>query len=253
VSATVVAASGGEPVDTGQPVPASKRDLWIVFWIFPTFFGLFGVIFVLLARVIPPPRPDVTTDQKVQWFAAHATTIQIGFGAVCVVFGGAAIANGYVAYQMKRMTSGPTFAYAYMGAMAVGTLPGLLLVALCFSAATFRPDREPRIVALLYDLGMLSFNGSLGCFATGYLAFAIAILYDKNQIFPKWLAYVSIWQIVTEVIATQMWVSPAGPYAWNGAIAFWLAVIVFGFWLNCQGIFLKIATDRQPAGSRPPD
>ena len=235
------------------PASASKRDLWVVFWIFPAFFGLFGVIFVLLGRVIPPPRPDITTAQKVEWFHAHATTIQIGFAAVCVVFGGAAIANGYVSYQMKRMSSGPTFAYAYMGAMAVGTVPGLLLVAICFLAATFRADRQPRLVGMLYDLGMLSFNGSLGCFSTAYLAFAIAILYDRNRIFPKWLAYLSIWQIVTEFIATQMWVARAGAFAWNGSIAFWLAVIVFGLWLNCQLLMLKKATDNQPAGSRPSD
>lgn len=252
MSAVVSTEAGDESVESGLPA-ASKRDLWIVFWIFPAFFGLFGVIFVFLGRVIPPPRPDITTDQKVQWFAAHAATIQIGFAAVCVIFGGAAIANGYVAYQMKRMSSGPTFAYAYMGGMAVGTLPGLLLVAICFLAATFRPDRQPRITGMLYDLGMLSFNGSLGCFSTAYLAFAIAILYDKNQIFPKWLAYASIWQIVTEVIATQMWVLRAGAFAWNGSIAFWIAVLIFGFWLNCQGLMLKLATDRQPAGSRPAD
>jgi hypothetical protein len=252
VSAVVSTEADDESVESGSPA-ASKRDLWIVFWIFPAFFGLFGVIFVFLGRVIPPPRPDITTDQKVQWFAAHAATIQIGFAAVCVIFGGAAIANGYVAYQMKRMSSGPTFAYAYMGGMAVGTLPGLLLVAICFLAATFRPDRQPRITGMLYDLGMLSFNGSLGCFSTAYLAFAVAILYDKNEIFPKWLAYASIWQIVTEVIATQMWVLRAGAFSWNGSIAFWIAVLIFGFWLNCQGLMLKLATDRQPAGSRPAD
>jgi hypothetical protein len=233
--------------------PASKRDLNIVFWIFPVFFGVFGVVFVLLLRVIPPPRPDVGYEYMLSFFEAHHTTIRIGVAVLCLVMGGAAVANGYVAYQMKRMSSGPTFAYVYMGGMAVGTLPGLLLVAVCFLAATMRPDRQPRIVGLLYDLGMLSFNGSLGCFATAYLAFALAILLDKNAIFPKWLAYASIWQIVTEVIATQMWVFQSGPFSWNGSIAFWLAVLVFGFWLNCQGLLLKKATDRQPAGTRPPD
>ena len=90
-------------------------------------------------------------------------------------------------------------------------------------------------------------------FATAYLAFAIAILVDKNNIFPKWLAYLTIWQIVTEVIATQLWQQTSGPFAWNGSIAFWLAVIVFGVWLNCQGLMLKKATDEHPAGARPPD
>lgn len=239
-------------VESAQATPANKRDLWIIFWIFPTFFGVFGVVFVLLLRVIPPPRPDVGYEYMAEFLASHAGTIRFGVALLCLIFGGAAIANGYVAYQMRRMSCGSTFAYVYMGGMAVGTLPGLMLVAVCFVAATFRP-REPRITGLLYDLGMLSFNGSLGCFATAYLAFALGILFDANQIFPKWLAYLSIWQIVTEVIATQMWVLDSGPFAWNGSIAFWLAVIVFGIWLNCQGLMLKNATDRQSAGTRLPD
>lgn len=231
----------------------TKRDLHITFWIFPSFFGVFGVVFVLLLRVIPPPRPDVGPEYIVAFFESNHTSILVGLALLCAVFGGAAIANGYVAYQMRRMSSGPTFAYVYMGAMAVGVLPGMLLVAVCFWAATFRADREPRIVAMLYDLGMLSFNGSLGCFATGYLAFALGILYDRNGILPKWLAYMSIWQIVTEVIATQMWVLSSGPFSWNGSIAFWLAVVVFGVWLNGQGLMLKKATDLQPAGTRVAD
>ena len=36
-----------------------------------------------------------------------------------------------------------------------------------------------------------------------------------------------IWQIITEVIATQMFVFRSGPFAWNGSIAFWWAVVVF--------------------------
>ena len=83
-------------------------------------------------------------------------------------------------------------------------------------------------LALLYDLGLLSYVGSLGCFSTAYFAFAIAILYDKNQIFPKWLAYVSIWQIVTEIMAVPVFISKAGPFAWNGSISFWKGTVIFG-------------------------
>ena len=57
-----------------------------------------------------------------------------------------------------------------MGSLAVGALPGCLLVAFCFLTATFRPDRDPQLLALLYDLGLLSYVGSLGCFTTAYFA-----------------------------------------------------------------------------------
>lgn len=244
---------GADPVDSGPSAPAGKRDVWLVFWIVPAFFTAFGVIFFALARVMPPPRPDITADQMAHFFHAHALTIQIGFGVLILIVGGAGAANGIITYHMKRMTAGSAMAYAYMGGMSVGVLPGCLLVAFCFLTAVYRPSRDPQILALLYDLGLLSYVGSLGCFATMYFAFAVAILYDKNQIFPKWLAYVSIWQIVTEIMAVPVFVSKAGPFAWNGSISFWLGVVIFGIWLSCVIVFLKKATERQPVDEPPLD
>jgi hypothetical protein len=245
------ASSRVETAASGRPARAGKRDVWLVFWIVPAFYTAFGVIFFALARVMPPPRPDVTTDQMVHFFHVHTLTIQIGFGILVLIVGGAGVANGIVGYHMKRMTVGSVMAYSYIGAMSVGALPGCLLVAFCFLAAVYRPGRDPQVLALLYDLGLLSYVGSLGCFSTAYFAFAVAILYDKNRIFPKWLAYVSIWQIVTEIMAVPVFVSKAGPFAWNGSIAFWLGVVVFGFWLSCVIVFLMKATERQPVDEPP--
>ncbi len=233
---------GAAPVASETPAPAGKRDVWLIFWIVPAFYAAFGVIFFALARTMPPPRPDITTDQMARFFLDHASTIQIGFGLLVVIVGGAGVANGIVVYHMKRMTVGFVLAYTYLGAMAVGALPGCLLVAFCFLVATLRPDRDPGLMALLYDLGLLSYVGSLGCFSAAYFAFAIAIFYDRNEIFPKWLAYVSIWQIVTELLATPVFVSKAGPFAWNGSIAFWMGTVVFGIWLMAVITFLKKAT-----------
>ncbi|MGH3637699.1 MAG: hypothetical protein ACRDUX_01580 [Mycobacterium sp.] len=229
-----------------QPPKAGKRDVWLVFWIVPAFYMAFGVIFFALARVMPPPRPDITEDQMTRFFLDHSTTIKIGFGLLILIVGGAGVANGIVAYHMKRMTAGSVLAYAYIGSMAVGALPGCLLVSFCFLTATLRPDRDPELMALLYDLGLLSYVGSLGCFTTAYFAFAIAILYDRNEIFPKWLAYVTVWQIVTEILAVPVFFSKAGPFAWNGSISFWMGTVVFGIWLSCVIMFLKKANELQP-------
>ena len=86
-----------------------------------------------------------------------------------------------------------------------------------------------------------------------YFAFAIAIFYDRNEIFQKWLAYISIWQIVTEIIATPVFILKAGPFAWNGSISFWMGTVVFGIWLMCVITFLKKATELQPADEPPLD
>ncbi|MEZ0338945.1 hypothetical protein ACAG25_03060 [Mycobacterium sp. pV006] len=235
------------PAATAEHPGTGKPDVRLITWFFPAWYGVFGVIICVLARVTPPPRPDVTAADKVAFFAENGLTIQIGFALLLILLGGAAVTNGLVAYQIKRMSVGSVFAYGYIGGMGVGALPGFLLVAVCFLTATFRPERDPELVSLLYDVGMLSYNGSLGCFTAAYLVFAIAILYDKNNIFPKWFAYVTIWQIVTEVIATQMFVFQSGPFAWNGSLAFWWSVVVFSAWLGLLILLLKKAAEREPA------
>ncbi|MCW2732423.1 MAG: hypothetical protein JWR13_3239 [Mycobacterium sp.] len=250
-TASTAAESDSAPTATDGVRRAGKRDVWIVFWIVPAFYTLFGVIFFALAKVMPPPRPDITTAQKVEFFAVHGTTIQIGFTLLILVVGGAGVSNGIVVFHMKRMTVGSVFAYGYLASMAVGALPGCLLVAFCFLAATFRNGRDPEILALLYDLGLLSYVGSLGCFSAAYFVFAVAILYDKSGIFPKWLAYVSIWQIVTEILAVPVFISKAGAFAWNGSISFYMGTVVFGIWLCCVITFLKKATELQPSDEAP--
>ncbi|ORW01414.1 hypothetical protein [Mycobacterium kyorinense] len=233
---------------TDAAAPQRNIDLRIAFWVVPAFYTLFGLIFVPLTRVMPPPRPDVTAEQMGDFLHQHAVTIQIGFALLMVIIGFAGVANGIVVFEIKRMSVSPAFAYAYLGALAVGALPGCLMAAISFLAAVFRPDRDPQIVAMLYDLTFLSFVGSLGCFSAAYLVFAIAILLDANGVFPKWLGYISIWQIVTELLAAPVFVFRSGPLAWNGSISFWMGTAIFGFWEVCLIVLLKMAVDRQPVG-----
>jgi hypothetical protein len=242
MSTATVAEPGVAEVDR-----RATRDVRIVYWAFAVFYLVLSVGVVLFGRATPPPRPDVTDLQAAQWFDKHHLGIQIGFAALLILAGGAAVANGIIGYYMKRMSSGSVLAYAYIGAMGVGAVPGFQVLLVCWLTATFRPHRSPGILHLLYDLGMLSYNGSLGCFTTAYLVLAIAILYDRNRIFPKWFAYVSVWQIVTEVLATQMWVFHSGAFAWNGLITFYIAVFIFGLWIACLLPIMWFAGIRETA------
>jgi hypothetical protein len=210
-----------------------KIDQWVCWWTIPVFYNIFGLIFVVLTRVMPPPRPDVGPEQVVAFFAAHSLTIRIGFGLLMIFIGFTGVANGLIALQIKRMSVSPVFAYGYIAALVVGALPGCLLAAFSFIAAAFRPDRDPQLTAMLYDLGLLSFVGSLGCFATQNTVLALAIFLDRNDILPKWLAYMSIWMIVTELLAGPVFIFKSGPLAWNGSISFYIGTAVFVVWQIC--------------------
>jgi hypothetical protein len=183
VTATATAPPTDPSVDV-EPTFEGKRDLTICWWITVVFYALFGVIFVPLTRVMPPPGPGMSTAEITDYFRDNATTIQIGFVLLMIVIGFGSISNGLIAYQMTRMSVSNVFAYSYITTLAVGALPGCLFAALAFLAAVFRSDTDPEILSLLYDTAFLTFVGSLGCFATNYVIFAIAVLMDRNNIFP---------------------------------------------------------------------
>jgi len=231
----------------------AKLDLWICWWAFPVFYSLFGLIFVVLTKVMPPPRPGVDAEQIGRFFDDNATTIKLGFALLLVFIGLAGVTNALVAVQMKRMSVKPVFAYAYIATLAVGAIPGCLFAAFAFLAAVFRPDRDPQLIALLYDIGLLTFVGSLGCFTANYLVLAIAIFLDQNRIFPRWMAYITFWQIATELLAAPVFIFQKGAFAWNGAIAFWEGTLIFATFLGCLIILLRRAIEQWPAGEPVPE
>jgi hypothetical protein len=227
-----------------------KIDLWLTWWTIPLFYGVQGIIYVPLTRLMPPRRPDISAAQIAEFFHAHALGIKVGFGLLMVVAGFVGTANGLIAYQIRRMSVSPAFCYAFIATLAVGATPGFLLGAFAFLTAVFRPDRSPETLMLLYDLAFLSYIGSLGCFAAAWAVLGIAVLLDKNDIYPKWFGYATIWQIVTEFLAALVWAFRAGPFAWNGAVTFYIDTAVYVFWQVCQFYVLYRAIQKQHLGKQ---
>ena len=242
---TRTAAVAAIPTTAGRPLRANL-DQWMCWWSIPIFYNLFGLIFVYFTKLMPPPSPGLTQDEIVVFIRTNATNLQIGFVLLALTLGLASLSSGIIVVQMRRMSSARVLAYAYLAVLAVAALPGCLFCGFMFVLAAFRPDRDPRILVLLYDMGLLSFIGSLGCFVIQYLVFAIAIVLDKRAIFPKWLGYMSIWGLVTELVAVPTWIFRGGPYAWNGAISFWLGTAVFVVWETCLVASLYKAVKGQP-------
>lgn len=222
------------------------RDQWICWWSIPIFYGLFGLIFVYLGKVMPPPAPGLTQAETLEFIRTNAGKMQWAWALLNLSLGFASMSSGLIVVQMKRMSVSPALGYGYLAALSVAALPGCIFCGLMFSLAAFRPDRNPALVSLLYDMGLLSFVGSLGCFFTQYLVFAIAIFLDERDIFPKWLAYMSIWGAVTELVAVPIWMFRSGPYAWNGLISFWLGTLIFVVWEFFLVVCLYRAIQRQP-------
>jgi hypothetical protein len=70
----------------------------------------------------------------------------------------------------------------------------------------------------------------MGVFLIGSLIWMVAILLDKNRVFPKWFGYLNLCNALTEVVVAPCWIFRRGVFAWDGEIAWWLDMVVFGIY-----------------------
>jgi hypothetical protein len=222
-----------------------KLDQWICFWSIPFFYTLFGLIFVLLGGIMPPQSPTASVDEIVAYMTMPS--LGLGMALLSLTLGLASLASGIIVVQMRRMEGvSPALPYAYLTALAVAGVPGCLFPGLVFALGGFRPEYDPQVQVLLYEVGFLSFVGSLGVFTIQYLVFAIAIFLDKREIFPRWLGYLTIWALMTELVAIPVWITRTGPFAWDGLLAFYQGTVIFVTWEFLMCVCLYKAIKNQP-------
>jgi hypothetical protein len=91
----------------------------------------------------------------------------------------------------------------------------------------------------------------MGVFLIGSLIWMTAILLDKNRVFPKWFAYLNLCNALTEVVVAPSWIFHVGVFAWNGVIAWWINVVVFGLYTGAFIYLLRCMILREDFGAGP--
>ncbi len=230
---------------TSRPRHGSRKlDQWIALWIVPFFFTLFGIVFVPLSGMMPPRSPGRSSSQIVDFMQSH--DLLIACAILTASFGLAPLTNSVYLIQIKRMSVSPVFRYSVMVGSMTGAIVGMLFPMFCFGLGAFRSGYEPSTLAMLYDFGYLAYIGSLGCFCVMWMAFGLAIILDENHILPKWLGYYTVWQYVTELMAAPVWISTSGPFAWDGLMTFWFAMVLYVPWQVIVYVCIYRAIKEQP-------
>jgi hypothetical protein len=228
-----------------------KRELWFAWYATLAFYNMYTVVFFVLSRTQPPGKPWLTPHQVVGWFADHHTGLLVGFGFIFLLGGFSATSIAMITYSIRRMSVSRVYAYSYLILYAVAAVPGFLFICVAMTVSELRPARSATTQQWLYDLGFLSFSGTMGVFLVGSLIWMTAILLDKNNVFPKWFGYLNLCNALTEVVVAPSWIFQRGPLAWNGVIAWWIDVVVFGIY---TGVFIYLTRQmilREDFGSGP--
>jgi hypothetical protein len=228
-----------------------KLELWIAWWALVVFYQLYGLLFFVITRVQPPPDPWWDAPRIVQWFADHHYGLLIGFSIVFLITGMLGACNALIAYSMRRMSVSPAFAYSYLVIYSLSAVPGMLLTCLALVVGAMRPDRDPELISWLYDFAFMAFDGTMGVFLIGSLVWMVAILIDKNRVFPKWFAYLNLCNALTEVVVAPAWIFKDGVLAWDGAITWWIDMVVFVIYTAVFITLLRKMIVREDFGTGP--
>lgn len=222
----------------------SKRELRLTWYATVAFYQMYAVVFFLFTHIQPPGQPWYDPREVSQWFARHHGGLLFGLALIFALGGLSATSIGLITYSIRRMSVSRAFAYSYLILYSVSAVPGFMFICVALTAGAMRPDRDPKLQQWLYDLGFLSFAGTMGVFLIGSLVWMTAILLDTNGVFPKWFGYLNLCNALTEVVVAPSWIFQRGMFAWNGLISWWVDVVVFGLYTGVFILLLKRMIDR---------
>ena len=228
-----------------------KRELWFCWYSTVAFYILYAVVFFLITRTQPPGKPWLSPAQSVEWFHDRTWGLRVGFALIFVLGGWSATAIALISYSIRRMSVSRAYAYSYLVLYLISAVPGFMFICIAMTTGALRPERSAAQHQLLYDFGFLSFAGTMGVFLIGSLIWMAAILLDKNGVFPKWFGYLNLCNALTEVVTAGSWFFIRGTLAWNGAIVWWIDVVVWGFYTVVFIYLLRDVIIRDDFGTGP--
>ena len=197
-----------------------------------------GVVYVVALFIgwwfvggfFPLHEPSAGADEIAEFFRGDIFGIRVGM--VIIMWGAAAFLFfvSTMAHFVERIEgcNGPLSKTMIMAGYANAMLT--FYPPLWWLTNAFRPmERTAEQIYLLNDIAWLQFIGGLSLIMPMFLVVAYAVLNDKNDkpVFPRWLAYLSIWVFVLFLPDQLLFFFKDGPFAWDGLFAFWIPLTVF--------------------------
>jgi hypothetical protein len=236
--------------DAAFSAPTQRLCVYAGLLMIPAFFLGLGV----LARWIPPPAPGTSATDLAALFEANRTGIRVGLWVTCM---GCALLAPFFAVmttQVRRVEGRRSPLATTQAISAACAVLEFIFPLFAWQAAAYRPERDPALVQLMFDLGWLPFLGIVSTFVVQVLAVAVAILRDPRDepIFPRWGAYLQVFVAFGVSGGSCVVFFQDGPLAWDGLIAWWLLVAAFFVWMIGTAWLLLRAIGTEPADDGAP-
>jgi hypothetical protein len=182
---------------------------------------------------VPPPSPNRSAAEVVDFFVKNQLQIKIGLFMCLVGSGIYAAFTGAISTQLKRI-EGKHQPLQYTQLVGgAGTAVGFTMGLIIWYTCAYRPEADPIMTQRLNDMAWFIWVGWAYLPAAQTIATGVAILKDHrpDPVFPRWLGYCSLWCSLLYLPGGLAVFFFSGPLAWNGLITWWLLVIAYFIWV----------------------
>ena len=214
------------------------------------FFWPFAATVVANFQYILPPSAADSAVKVVAEYLANTTRIRVA--TVIFIFSSILYTTWSVSIiQMvrRRERQWPILFNIMMVAVACEVVV-VMFIGFFFGAAAWRPgETSPDVTQAFNDLGWLGVLFTGAPFALFQLALAASILMDRSARppFPRWSAYLNIFASFFMCEACLLLFFKTGPFSQDGALVFYVPMIVFFVWIITFSILTVRAINAEAA------
>jgi hypothetical protein len=197
--------------------------------------------------LFPPISPAASPQAIAHFYQTDTTLLRAGLLLAFAAFGLWGPFVAAISTQLRRIPNlSPVLAKTQQVAGAASYV-FLLMPLLIFSAAAFRPDRNPSVLQGMNDIGWFTLIMPIMPFIPQAMAIGVAVLQDNGPepLFPRWFGYFNLWVAVLFVPGGLLTFFKTGPFDWRGMFALWIPFAVFTIWIVGLGYMLDRAIRRE--------
>lgn len=219
----------------------------ILWWTLPVLLILWVGAFLMFPGFHPPMAPTMPVDDVAAFYRDNTARVQ--YSMILFNWFGAGLLPilMLIAMQIRRMAHRtPILRYCVISCAAGG--PTLFLVGnLFWLIAAFRPERAPELTQLLNDLAWIAFTAGVPFLIAQSIFIALAIFLDDpaSPVLPRWVASFNLAVAAALTPAAFTALAHDGPFAWNGALSFWLKNAAIAVWILVMAAVLGQAIERE--------
>ncbi|PYH79568.1 integral membrane protein [Aspergillus uvarum CBS 121591] len=208
------------------------------------------VLVLPMSNNLPPISPSVEPAALARHYAAHEDGFRAG--VVLTLLSGANYPFYGIGVSNILVRIPGVNPVMVMTQAAAGVVVGacFMFCGIFLAPISFRPDRDPALIQLLSDLGWLFYMLFLPVMYVQDFLITSLIFSDRRPIplVPRWLAWVNCVLPLGWFGGFGVHFVHSGPFAWNGAISFWLASASYAVQIATNLPVLWIAAGKIPPG-----